>query len=304
MRIVMPGGSGFLGRHLAARLVDRGDEVVVLTRGAERLVDGVQHVHWDGRTIGPWAAHLDGADAVVHLAGERVGGPPTKATIERLITSRVASVAVVGEALATVASPPPVWVQAGTLAVHGDSGDTILHDDTAPTGLGPPQMVQVALAWEAAHRRATADVERTVLLRIGICLGDDDPATARLAQLARLGLGGPIGGGRQWVSWIALPDLLDVLVRAIDDPSMAGTLNVTAPDPVTNAELMAAVRRGVGRRVGLPSPAWLTQVGARLLGSDPALALTGRRAVPTRLLDAGVTFAVTDLDRAVAAALA
>jgi uncharacterized protein len=144
-----------------------------------------------------------------------------------------------------------------------------------------------------------------VLLRIGVTIGgDDDPATRRLSTLARLGLGGPVAGGRQWLSWIALDDLLRGMLRAIDEPAMHGMYHLTSPAPVRNRELMAAVREAVGRRLGLPSPAWLTRLGAPLLGSDADLALTGRRAVPRRLLDEGFTFGAGDISTAVRRAVA
>lgn len=293
-RIVLAGGSGYLGRHLSRRLVDRGDDVVVLTRGRPTTRDGVRFVHWDGATVGPWAAELDGADAVVHLAGKRVDCRPTRANIDELIRSRVQPVRTVGEAVRACTRPPDVWVQLSTMAIYGDAGDALLDESVPPSGVGPRQMVTVALAWETAFRHAVAGVPRSVLLRAGIALGgDDDPATARLRQLARLGLAGPIAGGTRWVSWIALEDLLRIIVRAIDRDDMRGLYLATAPEPVTNAEMMETYRRLVGRRLGLPSPAWLTTIGAWLMGSDPALALTGRRGQPRRLLSEGFDFTAT-----------
>lgn len=241
----------------------------------------------------------------MHLAGKRVDCRPTRANIAALVQSRVQPVRLVGAVLGGLAAPPPVWVQSATLAIHGEGGDRVIHDDTPVTGVGPPQMVQVAMAWERAASEATADVARTVVLRIGVTVGGhDDPATARLALLARLGLGGPVGTGRQWFSWIGLEDVLRGFLRAIDDPTMVGTYNLTSPHPVRNEALMAMHRRAQDREVGLTSPAWLTRLGAPVLGSDPALALTGRRAAPTRLLDEGFTFRVDDLEAAVVDAVA
>lgn len=290
-RIVIPGGSGFLGRALSARLIDRGDEVVVLSRGDSRPVDGARTVEWDADTIGPWASELDGADAIVHLTGRRVDVRSTSRNIDELISSRVQPVRVVGEALRRCASPPHVWVQSSSLAVFGNGGDAVLDEHSTPTGIGPREMVTVCLAWEGAFHQASAVAERSVLLRMGIGLGGvDDPATAKLAQLVRLGLGGHVGSGRQWVSWVGLGDLLTAMITAIDDKTMSGTYHVTSPNPVTNAEMMSTLRRLLGRRIGLPSPAWLARIGAPILGSSASLALTGRRVVPTRLEERGFTF--------------
>lgn len=303
-KFVLPGGSGFLGSALAPLLVERGDEVVVLTRGSDGTRDGVRRVHWDGRTLGPWVDELDGADVVVHLAGKRVDCRPRRANVDELVRSRVEPVRLVGEAVRAVARRPTTWVQLSTLAIHGDTGDDVVDESDPPDGIGPRQMVTVALAWEQAFRWAAAPIERTVLLRPAIAFGGaDDPATARLVQLVRLGLGGPVGGGEQWVAWIGLDDLLRIMLRAIDDPAMEGLYVAVAPTAVTNAEMMATFRRLVGRRVGLPSPAPITRIGAWLLGSDPALALTGRRGHPTRLLDEGFTFETTDFEDAARAAL-
>ena len=303
-RIVIPGGSGFLGKALAARLIERGDEVVILSRTDGQPIEGARTVVWDAATIGPWASELDGADAVVHLTGRRVDVRGTKRNIDELISSRVQPVRVVGEAIERCSKPPRVWVQSSSLAVFGEGGDTVLDEHSMPTGIGPREMVTVCLAWEGAFHQASTAVDRTVLLRMGIGLGGrNDPATAKLAQLVRFGLGGRVGSGRQWVSWVGLSDLLTAMILAIDD-TMTGTYHVTSPNPVTNAEMMSTYRRLLGQRIGLPSPAWLAHIGAPLLGSSASLALTGRRVVPTRLLEHGFTFEQPDFEPAVRKALA
>jgi len=304
-RVVLAGGSGYLGRHLAERLRARGDEVVVLTRGSSTERNGVRFEHWDGRSPGSWAVALEGAHALVNLAGRRVDVRPTRRNVDDLRRSRVDAVRALGQALAALDTPPAVWVQVATMAIYGEGGEIVCDETVAPPPEGPRQMVGVATAWEAAFDAAARDgAARAVLLRCGVALGPGDPATAHLAWLARLGMGGRIGTGRQWVSWIALDDLLDVTLRAIDEPAMTGVYHVTSPQPVRNAALMAAVRRAVGRRWGLPVPAFGVQVGTRLLGSDAALPLTGRRGHPGRLLDEGYRFIAPDLDTALGRALA
>jgi NAD dependent epimerase/dehydratase family enzyme len=190
------------------------------------------------------------------------------------------------------------------LAIFGEGGDQLIDEETPPSGCGPAQMVQVCLAWETAFTSATAAVDRTVLLRLGIALGGSgDPVTERLTWLVRRGLGGKAGSGKQWVSWVALEDLLKVMLRAIDDENMTGLCHVTSPHPITNADMMATYRELLGRRFGLPAPAPVTFLGAILLGSDSALALTGRRCVPARLLGEGFEFSVPTFREAVAKAL-
>jgi uncharacterized protein (TIGR01777 family) len=300
-RIVIPGGTGYLGRALAGRLVERGDEVVVLSRRPGRQVDGCRVVTWDAGSLGDWVAELEGAHAIVHLNGRRVDARATRRNVEELISSRVEPVRAVGEAVRACSAPPPVWVQSGSLAIFGEGGDTVIDESTTPTGIGPREMVTVCLAWEAAFRQAAAGVDRTVLLRMGIGLGGDgDPATAKLAQIVRMGLGGRVGSGRQWVSWVGLDDLLAAMLRAVDGPingpTMSGTYHVTSPNPVTNAEMMATYRRLLDRRIGLPTPAVVAKLGAPFLGSSASLALTGRRCVPTRLLEEGFEFRQPDFE--------
>lgn len=295
MRVVLAGGSGSLGQRIADDLASRGDEVVILTRTV-RPAGPHRQVQWDGATVGDWAPELAGA-VVVNLAGALVDRRPTPANIDLLTRSRVDPTRALASAAAGLATPPAVWLQAGTLAIYGDAGDAVL-DETAPPADGPPQMAGVARAWEAAAAGARAG--RQVILRTGIVLDRDAPAMNRLTGLARLGLGGRIGSGRQWVSWIHIHDFLAVVRRLIDDDAFSGVVHVTGPNPVRNAELMATLRRAVDRPPAPPTPALLARLGAALLRTDPGLALTGRRCVPGRLLDAGFTFAYPDLAGALA----
>lgn len=294
MKVVIAGGAGALGRRLSADLQDAGHEVVVLTR---RLRTGpFRYVEWDGRTVGPWAEELEGA-AVVNLAGELVDRRPTAANVGLLTSSRVEPTRALVEASATLTQPVPVWIQASTLAIYGDAGDTVL-DESAPPADEPPQMAGVATAWEAAA--ADARAERVTTLRTGIVLDNDSPALDRLRGLARWGLGGRVGTGRQWISWMHVDDWLAVVRRCLAAPGLEGVVHATGPHPVRNVDLMAALRRDARRPVAPPTPAPLVRLGAVVLRTDPALALTGRRAVPARLLEAGFEFQHPQIDGALA----
>lgn len=293
MKIVLAGGSGALGRRIAADLSPRGHDVVILTR-SPKTSSTHRQVAWDGATVGAWAEELRGA-AVINLAGELVDRRPTAANIELLTGSRVQPTRALASASETLASPPKVWIQASTLAVYGDGGEDVL-DETSPPADGPAQMVGVATAWEAAARGAKTG--RQVVMRTGIVLDRDTPAMNRLAGLVRWGLGGRIASGRQWVSWIHISDFLSAVRRALDDDSLNGVVHVTSPNPVRNAELMATLRKVLHRPPAPPTPAALVRLGALVLRTDPALALTGRRCVPARLLDAGHVFEYPLIDGA------
>jgi uncharacterized protein (TIGR01777 family) len=255
-------------------------------------------VEWDGRTVGAWSVELAGS-AVINLAGELVDRRPTAANVDLLTRSRVEPTRALVEASSGLAEPVRVWVQASTLAIYGDAGDHVL-DESAPAAEGPPQMAGVAKAWEAAVGGANTD--RLVTLRTGIVLDNGTPALDRLWSLARWGLGGRVGPGTQWVSWIDIEDWLAIVRTALcpGGQPLTGIVHATGPRPAQNAELMAALRRSLGRPAAPPTPAALVRVGAVLLRTDPALALTGRHAVPAKLREAGFEFQHPDLDEALA----
>lgn len=227
----------------------------------------------------------------MNLAGELVDRRPTAANIDLLTRSRVDPTSALAAAV-RVTQPPIVWVQMSTLAIYGDGGERVL-DERAPPAKESPQMAGVARAWEEAA--ATAPAERQVILRTAIVLDRNTPALSRLVGLVRWGVGGRVGTGRQWVSWLHIADLLAVVRRSLDDPSLTGVVHATSPNPVRNAELMAVLRRVLRRPPAPPTPAPLVRLGAILLRTDPALALLGRRCVPSRLLDAGFRFAYPQL---------
>ncbi len=292
VKVVVAGGSGALGRRLCEDLTQSGHDVVVLTR---RPRGGpIKQVEWDGKTVGPWKRELEGS-SVVNLAGELVDRRPTSANVELLKSSRVEPTRALVEASADLDAPVPIWVQMSTLAIYGDAHDAVL-DESSPPASGPPQMVEVAKAWEHAVKGANTD--RLAILRTGIVLDRGTPALERLRFLARWGLGGRVGRGDQWVSWIHIADWLAVVRRALDDPPLAGVVHATGPEPVRNADLMSAVRKSVGRPVTPPTPAFLVALGALMLRTDPALALTGRRALPTKLLGEGFEFRHPELEEA------
>jgi uncharacterized protein (TIGR01777 family) len=209
MKVVIAGGSGALGRRLCDDLEGRGHDVVVLTR--QPRPGRHRQVPWDGRTVGAWSRELAGS-AVINLAGELVDRRPTARNIELLTRSRVDPTRALVAAAATLPAPVPVFVQASTLAIYGDAGDRLLDESTPPAD-GPAQMAGVARAWEDAA--AAVRAERLVVLRTGIVLDRGTPALDRLLALTRWGLGGRVGPGRQWVSWIHIDDWLAIVREAL-----------------------------------------------------------------------------------------
>ncbi|WP_433825840.1 TIGR01777 family oxidoreductase [Actinoplanes sp. CA-015351] len=295
MKVVIAGGSGALGQRIAQDLIGRGHDVVVLSRSATPVRWG-RHVHWDGRTVeAGWASELAGA-ALLNLCGELVFRRATPANIALLTSSRTEPTRALARACADLDQPIPVLLQMSTLAIYGDAGETVL-DESAPPADGPPQMAGVARAWEDAAAQIPA--ERRVTLRTGIVFDPGTPAFDRLTGFVRWGLGGAMGSGRQWISWLHVDDMCAIVRFCLDDPSLSGVVHATSPHPVRNTELMSTLRRSLRRPVGLPSPAPLVHVGSVFLRADPALALSGRRGVPKKLIEAGFVFAHPELESAV-----
>ena len=291
-RVVIAGGTGFLGRNLAEHLTDNGWQVLVLSRNAPPNAIRWHHGGWDARTIGDWSRHLDGADALVNLAGRTVDCVKTPEHCDEILRSRVESTTVLGRALGNVGKVPRVWIQMATAHIYGDPPE-IVCDEDSPFGYGLAPIV--GQAWEDALQREAPAQIRKVVLRTSFVLGKGGGALPKLAALARIGLGGTVGNGRQGISWIHEQDMNRLFTRAVDDERMSGAYVATAPTPVSNAEFMRELRRALGMPIGLPAMSWMVRAAAPLLRTDPELALFGRYCVSRRLREAGFEFQFPDV---------
>lgn len=305
--VVIAGGSGFLGRSLTAYCLERGDRVTILSRSREpgdasQRREGVSWRQWDAKTLGDWTQALDAADAVVNYVGRSVDCRKTPENRRLILASRVDSCRVLGEAMRQVQQPPPVWVQSATAHIVGDPvPEDTLCDETTPPGPQHELAPSVGVAWEQAFDDARLPEQRGVKLRISFVLGPGGGAMQRLTKLTKLGLGGTVGSGNQWVSWIHVHDLNRLVDACISDASYEGVYMVTAPQPVTNRTFMCELRKAFGRPWSPPAPAPAVRIASRfLLDTDPELALLGRRCVPTRLVEEhGFSFAFSEISSAV-----
>lgn len=291
-RVVIAGGTGFLGRNLARYLAGSGFDVVVLSRRTPAAVNSWRHVQWDARTVGDWARHLDGADALVNLAGRSVDCVKTPDQCDEILRSRVESTTALGRALRNVAARPRVWVQMATAHRYGDP-PAVVCDEDSPFGYGLAPAV--GEAWEETFHRESPPEVRKVVLRTSFVLGKSGGALPRLASLARCGLGGTVGSGRQGISWIHERDMNRLFARSIDDAGMSGAYLATAPNPVSNAEFMRELRKALRMPIGLPAMGWMVRIAAPLLKTDAELALFGRFCVSRRLREEGFAFEFPDL---------
>jgi uncharacterized protein len=301
MKIVIPGGTGQIGRVLGRALLAQGHDVVVLGRGGPRDASDASDarvVTWDGRTLGPWADELDGAEAVINLAGRSVNCRYTDANLEAMMSSRVDSTRVVGAAIARASRPPRVWLQMSTATIYAHRLDAANDEATGRLGGDEPgvpgywkQSIDIAVAWERAQDEAATPRTRKVALRSAMVMSPDRGGVFdALLGLTRARLGGPIAGGRQFVSWIHDRDVTRAVQLLIDRDDLAGPVNLAAPGPLPQREFMAALREASGVRLGLPATAWMVGIGAFFFRTDPELLLKSRRVVPGRLLDAGFAF--------------
>ena len=291
-RVLLAGGSGFLGGRLARELLARNYEVVVLTRSPRERRDGVREAEWSGAHIGEWIKFLDGAEAVVNLAGRNINCPHTPKNVLEIAESRVNSVRVLAASLNHIAHPPRVWVQAGAIGFYGDRGDQWCNEGARG---GQDRLAGICRQWEDAFNSAVAAKTRRVLLRIGFVLDRRGGALPLLARLARWFCGGAVGSGKQYISWIHLADLNRMFTEAIERGDLSGTFNATAPNPITNKEFMRELRRVLHRPWSPPAPAWGVRLGSWLMRTESSLALSGCRCAPKRFLEAGFSFQFPDL---------
>ena len=306
-RIVIAGGSGFLGISLATYLAEAGADVVILSRREPSVRGAWRFREWNGRTLeGDWAEELNGADGLVNLAGRTVDCVKTPDHCDEILRSRVESTRVLGKAMRQVQQPPPVWVQMSTAHIYGDPPDAVCDEESAfGYGLAPT----VAKAWEQAFAESLLPDQRGVVTRCSFVVGRNrgagNGAMGTLNKLARFGLGGRVGSGRQGFSWIHERDLNRLFFRALTDGTMGGSYIASGPEPVSQMEFMRCLRRVVSMPIGLPAFEWMVRLGAKLVfRTDPELALYGRYVVPVRLQAEGFDFEMADLEAALREVLA
>jgi uncharacterized protein (TIGR01777 family) len=300
MKVVIPGGSGQVGTILARAFHRDGHEVVVLSRRPNSRPWRV--TGWDGATLGAWQHEIDGCDVVINLTGRSVNCRYSAANREEILRSRVDSTRVVGDAIAGAARPPRVWLQASTATIYAHRYDAANDEHSGIIGGDEPGApdtwrfsIDVATAWERAFNEAETPGTRKVALRSAMTLSPDPGGVFdTLRRLARLGLGGRAGDGRQFMSWIHYQDFVASVRWLMGHDDLSGAVNVASPHPVPNAEFMRELRRACGRPFGLPAVGWMLEAGAVLMRTETELILKSRRVVPTRLLQSGFRFEYPD----------
>lgn len=299
MRVIITGGSGLIGRATTAQLVAQGHQVVWLSRRPERfgtLPAGVSAEPWDGRTSHGWGPLVEADTALLNLAGENVAaGRWTAARKRRIRDSRLDASRAVSEAIAKAKHRPQALVQVSAVGYYGNTGDTEVTESSPP---GSDFLASVCRDWEAATEAVEKAGVRRAVARVGVVLSRQGGAFPRLRLPVKLGLGGPLGNGRQWLPWIHLADVAAALAFLLATPSATGVYNLTAPQPCSQGDFVRRLGRQLHRPTLLPAPAPMLRLA---LGEMAEMLLGGQRALPTRLQAAGFTFRYPDPDSALQA---
>jgi uncharacterized protein len=303
--LVIAGGSGFIGRLLGKSLVEGDFEVVVLTRSPDGAATTPIHkVQWDGYTLGEWAGEIEGADALVNLAGRSVNCRYNQRNRREILESRIQSTRVLGEAVSRCRHPPRVWLNASTATIYKHTFDREMDEATGEIGATPEAKdafsIEVAKAWEKTFFEAPTPATRKVALRTAMVFAEDHGGVYRtLRSLTRWGLGGSIAGGHQFISWIHEADFCRVVKWLIDRDDFSGPVNVASPNPVTQREMMRIIRKACGAPFGLPATRSMLEVAAFVHRTEAELIIKSRRVVPRRLLATGFEFRFPMMEEAV-----
>ncbi|MEJ6980085.1 TIGR01777 family oxidoreductase [Pedobacter sp. P351] len=278
-KIVIAGGSGALGSCIIKRYYDTETEVVVLSRRQNAADKNIRYVGWDARTLGAWTKELEGSTAVINLVGRSVNCRYTETNKKEIINSRVDSTLILGQAIQGLQHSPAVWINAGSAAIFGNSGDEIKDENSEPgDGFSP----RVCKLWEQAFFKSVTPQTRKVFLRIGMVLQPAKGVLKPFTNLARTGFGGRIGSGEQYITWIHEEDFVNLIQWAIAK-NVSGIIHSSSPYPVKNKEFMQEIRAALKMPFGLPNPAFLTRIGAVFIKTEAELVLSGRRVISTVL---------------------
>lgn len=294
MKVLLAGGTGLIGEALAKRLAAEGHNVVILTRKPrEAAAQGPRHVRWDGASSGPWEAEIDGAEAVVNLAGESVGSRWTRAKKNRITESRIRATGAIVRAIRSSTKKPGVLVNASAVGFYGHVPEGEVTEAMPP---GDDFLGTTCAQWETEAQKAGEFGTRVVLMRTGFVIAREAEAFRRLLLPFKLFAGGPFGSGNQWFPWIHLEDVVSGYAYALEHPKLSGPANLTSPNPVRVKQLAKEIGKALHRPSFLPAPAFALKL---ILGEMSDLLLKGQKAVPLKLKEHGFVFKYETVDQAI-----
>ncbi len=290
-KLIIPGGSGFLGLQLARHFGAKGWMVYILSRQQKASEGNIHYLHWDGKTLGAWAKEIDGADALVNMAGRTVNCRYNETNKKQILDSRIDSTRILGEAVAQATKKPKVWINSSSATIYQDTRGNLAANNEYDGKVGTDFSMNICKAWEKEFKAAPSDSVRKIALRSAIVIGKEPGgAMEYLINLSKLWLGGTQGSGQQFISWVHLEDFGRIVEFLIEQEHISGVINCAAPNPVTNQTFMKELRNAVGRSWGLPIPKFLLEVGAIFLRTQTELVLKSRKVVSKRLEEEGFQF--------------
>ncbi|MFL5731500.1 MAG: TIGR01777 family oxidoreductase [Cytophagaceae bacterium] len=300
-KIVLAGGTGYLGTVLADYYKDKAKEIVILSRQKTMRNGNVTTVVWDAENRGDWENCLQGAEMLINLCGKNVNCRYTAKNKAAIFRSRLVPTALLGSVINEMTDPPKLWINVASATIYRHAEDRLQDEETGEVGAG--FSVEVCKAWEAGFWQTNTPKTRKVVLRVGLVLGSSDGVFPRLKRLAALGLGGYQGTGEQRISWLHEQDFAQITEWVYQHGINNAVYNCTAPEAPTNREFMKTIRQAYGVPVGLPCPQWLLEFGAKLIGTETELVLKSRWVYPDRLLAEGFTFQYPKAEQAIHAVL-
>lgn len=295
-KIILAGGSGFLGKLLTDHFIKQGCEVVILTRKASHVFNNVQYVNWDAKNQRDWIHHLEGADLVVNLNGKSVDCRYTTKNKQLIYATRRDATEALGKAILNCQQPPSCWINASSATIYRYSIDQAMDEYTGEIGEG--FSVDVCKQWEKSFNKFELASTRKVIMRIGIVLGKHGGAIKPLKMLTRLGLGGKQGSGQQYMSLLHEIDFNNAVDFLFKNTEANGIYNVVSPNPITNKDFMHFLRKSLSIPFGMPLPEYLLKLGAFIINTETELIMKSRRVIPTRLLEEGFAFKFPAMEEA------
>ncbi|HEY0749910.1 MAG TPA: TIGR01777 family oxidoreductase [Chitinophagaceae bacterium] len=287
-KLVLAGGTGFIGHILMDYFKDKANEILILNRQRQGKEGIVEWIKWDGRTAGEWVKKMEGTDLLVNLCGKNVNCRYTEKNKKAIFSSRLEPTELLGTVINTLSQPPKLWIQAASATIYRHAEDH--PQDEAGGEKGSGFSVDVCKTWESLFWKQQTPHTRKVVLRIALVMGRSDGVIPRLKNMVLAGLGGKQGSGNQYIFWVHQQDLARIIEWLYDHPAASGTYNVSAPEAVQNHQFMKIMRQAIGVPFGLPSPQWLLELGAKIIGTETELILKSRWVYPKRLLEEGFTF--------------
>ena len=295
-KLILAGGTGFLGQAIVNRFSKKGTAIIVFSRGENRIENNVKYVHWDGKTPGEWTKELEGADVLINLTGKSVDCRYNEKNKAEIISSRVDATKILGEVINKTNNPPKVWLNSASATIYRNAEDRAMDEFDGEIGKG--FSVEVCQIWEKTFNEISNPKTRKIAMRISMVMGKGGGVLPVMSKLVKAGLGGKMGNGKQFISWIHEEDFLNAMEHLINNEQASGAYNFAAPQPITNKEFMSLMRKQLNVKIGLPASKWMLEIGAFFIKTETELILKSRRVVSKRLANEGFVFKYPSVEAA------